>query len=113
MNALLGLGFFAALVMAFARSTPSSVINVKAGETWMLVARAVGAKLTQAQADQWHNQMDALATVNSIFVNGAGDTVTMVLTYKVDTHILMNLMIAPIPTDPTKGVMITEAKRQN
>lgn len=113
MNILLGIGFFAALVMAFARQTPSTVVNVKAGERWMLTARAVGEKLTQAQADQWHNQMEAIATVNSIFVNSSGDTVTMVLTYKADAHIILNLMINPIPTEPGKGIMITEAKRQN
>lgn len=108
---LLGLAGAGALALSATTHGASGVVEVKPGQTWLLTIRAVGAKVTQEQADAWKTQIAAVGVVNSIIVNGSGDTVAAVITYHAPTHILLNQLIA-LTTSPGRGLMITDATLQ-
>lgn len=106
----LGLGALG-FVVATAEKPAAGVIEAKPGETYLLTLRAVGAKVTQEQANAWGQQVAAVGKLDSIIVNDSGDTIAAVITYSQPTHIVLNQLVA-LTTSPDKGLMVTEAKLQ-
>lgn len=106
----LGLGALG-FVVATGQKLPSSIVEAKPGETYLLTLRAVGSKVTQEQANAWGNQIASVGKLDSIIVNDSGDTIAAVITYSQPTHIVLNQLVA-LTTSPDKGLMVTEAVLQ-
>lgn len=107
----LGLGLGALGLMATSSKPASSIVEAKPGETYLLTLRAVGAKVTQEQANAWGANVAAVGKLDSIIVNDSGDTIAAVITYSTPTHIVLNQLVA-LTTSPDKGLMVTDAVLQ-
>lgn len=106
----LGLGALGFVVATSEKPVPG-IVEAKPGETYLLTLRAVGAKVTQDQANAWGASIASVGKLDSIVVNDSGDTVAAVITYDKPTHIVLNQLVA-LTTTPDKGLMVTEAKLQ-
>jgi hypothetical protein len=107
----LGLGLGALGLVATSSKPATGIVEAKPGETYLLTLRAVGAKVTQEQANSWGQQVASVGKLDSIIVNDSGDTVAAVITYSQPTHIVLNQLVA-LTTSPDKGLMVTEAVLQ-
>lgn len=85
-----------------------SVVEIKAGETWILTIRAVGGKLGQAEEDQMRYMIPQVGELKSLVRNDAGDMMVIVVKYSKPTHVILNQLIA-LTTSPDRGVMVTDA----
>lgn len=97
--------------MASSDKPASSIVEAKPGQTYLLTLRAVGAKVTQEQANAWGSQIASVGTLDSIIVNDSGDTIAAVITYDQPTRIVLNQLVA-LTTTPNKGLMVTDATLQ-
>ena len=100
-------------VAAYASSSggSSTVIQVNPGETYQIVGRAVGTKMSQGDIDMLIAiSTTAGNTVKSATLNDAGDTLTATILYGKATRLTLNKLISSTLT-PNQGLIITSAAK--
>jgi len=111
LHLILGVGAAAALGLYSSKpyAQEGQIVDIKAGETWQITMKAVGATMTQERIDLIKKGMEAMGYAGiTIVPNAAMTEAVMTLKSPMNDKIILNKLM-PNPVDPSKGILYSAA----